>query len=191
MTQDSSEARRIAELYYANRHEEALRRALSLADSGIAPPWLLSLIGAIYFRGRGVKAAPEEGLRWYRRAAEAGDPGALTFLSGFQQDAGRYAEARAMLEDAAAQGYTRARIQLGYMHDQGLGGNRDPRRARAYFEQAASEGYVFAKRLIARQLLRGDDGTVGIVRGALLFVFAVVEGIILIAKDPYSDKAKR
>jgi TPR repeat protein len=193
MNVDSPEtlSRRAADLHRAGRYEEALNLSLSLAESSQAPPWILSMIGTMYFHGRGTKINQEEGLRWYRRAADAGDPGALTFLSSFQQGAGRYAEAKTMLEEAAAQGYTRALIQLGYLYDHGLGVPRDPKRAREYFEQAAGQGYVFAKRFIASQLLRGDDGPLGVPRGVLMFVSALFEGVIILIKDRYSDKAKR
>jgi uncharacterized protein len=100
----------------------------------------------MFLQGRGTDPDHSEALRWYHRAADLGDPGALTFLSGIEQEAGRYSEAKSMLEQAASQGYMRAKIQLGYLWDCGLGGRRDPERARQYFEEAAAQGYVFAKR---------------------------------------------
>lgn len=193
MNAESVEARsrEAADLYRADRHEEALTLCLRVAESGQAPPWILSMLGTMYFCGRGTKANQQEGLRWYRRAADAGDPGALTFLSGLEQDAGRYAEAKAMLDRAASQGYPRALIQLGYMYDRGLGVPRDPKRARECFGEAARQGYVFAKRFISGQLLRGDDGSLGIIRGAVMFASALVEAVMIRIKDPYSDKVRR
>jgi hypothetical protein len=178
-------------LYRADRHEEALAASLSLAASGEAPSWVLSMIGTMYFRGRGTPVDRAEALRWYRRAAAAGDPGALTFLSGFAKDDGRYADAKTMLEEAASQGYGGALLQLGYLYDRGLGVPRDRRRAREYFEQAATKGYVFAKRFIAGQVLRGDEGVLAIPKGVLMFVNAVFEIVRSRLKDPYSDKAQR
>jgi TPR repeat protein len=142
-------------------------------------------------RGHGTGVNREEALRWYGRAAEVGDPGALTFLSGIEQDAGRYARAKDMLEQAASKGYMGAVIQLGYLYDHGLGVQRDPKRAREYFDLAAEQGYVFAKRFIAGQLLRGDDGLLGVPRGALMFVSGLMEGVKLRIRDPHSEKGRR
>jgi len=186
-----SPSQRAANLYHAGRHAEALNLCLSLAESPQVAPWILSLIGTMYFRGRGTKTDQEEGLRWFRRAADTGDPGALTFLSGFEQEAGRYATAKAMLETAASQGYMRAVIQLGYLYDRGLGVPRDSKRAREYFRQAANNGYVFGKRFLAGQLVRGDDGLLGIPRGLLMFLSALAQGVVMILKDRYSEKARR
>lgn len=145
----------------------------------------------MYFLGRGTEVNQEQALVWYRRAADLGDPGALTFLAGIEQEAGRPGDARAMLETAASQGYARALIQLGYMYDRGLGVSRDRQRARQYYEQAAGQGYVFAKRLIAGQLLRGDDGLRAVPRGLLMFLRAIVEVVRVRVRDPYSERIQR
>ena len=96
-----------------------------------------------------------------------------------------------MLDQAASQGYPRALIQLGYMYDHGLGVPRDPKQAREYFTQAARQGYVFAKRFIAGQLLRGDDGLSAVPRGAVMFMSALFEGVMIYIKDRSSDKIRR
>ena len=184
-------ARNARDLYRADRHEEAFALSRSLADSGRAPPWVLSMIGTMYYRGRGTPVNRTEAMRWYTRAAAAGDPGALTFLSGVAKDDGRYADAKTLLEEAAAQGYGRALLQLGYIYDRGLGVPQDRKRARKYFDQAAAKGYVFAKRFIAGQLLRGDDGVLAIAKGMLMFVSSVFEIVRSRVRDPYSDKVHR
>ena len=96
-----------------------------------------------------------------------------------------------MLEGAASQGYGGALLQLGCIYDRGIGVTRDPKRAREYFDQAAAKGYIFAKRFIAGQLLRGDEGVLAIPRGILMFLSAVFEIVRSRLKDPYSDKAQR
>jgi TPR repeat protein len=184
-------SQRAAELYRKGHHEEALTICRSLAESPETPPWILSLIGTMLFHGRGTGIDQDEGLLWYQRAADAGDPGALTFLAGCEQATGRYGAAKALLEEAASQGYLRAVVQLGYLYDRGLGVARDPRRAREYFERAAREGYVFAKRFIAGQLLRGEEGVVGRFKGIAMFITAVVELVRIRTTDRYSEKGIR
>jgi TPR repeat protein len=184
-------ARKARDLYRGDRHEEALALSRSLADTGQAPPWVLSMIGTMYYRGRGTPVDRGEALQWYKRAAAAGDPGALTFLSGVAKDDGRYADARTLLEEAARQGHGRALLQLGYIYDRGLGVPRDRERARDFFDQAAAQGYVFAKRFIAGQLLRGDDGVLAVAKGVIMFVSSVFEIVRSRVRDPYSDKAQR
>ena len=145
----------------------------------------------MYFLGIGTARDRQAGLSWYRRAVAAGDPGALVFLSGFERQSGRYSEAKAMLDKAASQNYPLAFIQLGYLYDHGFGVERDTRRARQYYEEAASQGYVFAKRLIAGQLLRGQDGLIGIPRGLLMLLSAVREYLKIRIRDPHSEKIRR
>jgi TPR repeat protein len=96
-----------------------------------------------------------------------------------------------MLEEAASQGYGGALLQLGHMYDRGLGVPRDQERAREYFEEAANQGYVFAKRFIAGQLLRGDDGILATPKGGPYVLIAVFEVVRSRLKDPYSDKGQR
>jgi TPR repeat protein len=183
-------SRRAADLYRAGRHEEALEICLSLADSSQAPSWILWLIGTMHLLGHGTKLNRKEGLSWYRRAADAGDPRALTFFARHEQTAGRYLAAKALLEEAASQGHLPAVIQLGYLYDRGLGVSRDPKRAREYFEQGASEGYVFAKRFIAGQMLRGEDGLLGIPKGMVMLFKGFVDILHLRIRDPESDKGR-
>jgi TPR repeat protein len=179
---------RAVDLYRADRYAEALEISLSLAQSPEAPPWLLSMIGTMYSSGQGTAPNHQEAMSWFHRAADAGDPGALTYLARFALLNGRYDDARAMLEDAASQGHGRALLTLGYVYDRGLGVPRDRKRARDYFEQAAADGYIFGKRFIAVQLLRGDDGLFAIPKGLVMFVGAAVELVRARLKDHHSDK---
>lgn len=96
-----------------------------------------------------------------------------------------------MLEEAASQGYMRALMQIGYLYDRGLGVSRDRQKARQCFEQAANEGYIFAKRFIAGQLLRGDEGLRGVPQGMLMFLGALIDLIRARIANPYSEKTQR
>ncbi|MEA3412103.1 MAG: tetratricopeptide repeat protein [Pseudomonadota bacterium] len=53
---------------------------------------------------------------------------------------GRYATARALLRDAARDGSERAQIGIGWLHQQGLGGDRDPQEALRWYRRAAESG---------------------------------------------------
>ncbi len=81
--------------------------------TGAAPIVVLLVLDSRHGGGTQLTRSPENPGRFNRRAAGAGDPGALTFLSALEQHAGRYAEARGMLERAVAQDYMRAVVQLG------------------------------------------------------------------------------
>jgi uncharacterized protein len=172
---DDQSSARARHLYDAGQYDDALQLLRALADSASARPWILSLVGTMHLKGQGTRVDQDEAVRWYRRAADMGDPGALTFLAALKRQEGRYGEARAMLDRAIEQDYGQAYIELGYLHDRGLGVERDRRRARDYFEAAARKGLPYGKRLLAQQLLRGDDGVTGVLRGLWIFGIGLVQ----------------
>ncbi len=107
-------------------------------------------IGTLVLRGLGVPADAAEAVRWFRKAADAGDAAggfnlAMRYLDGQGVDPDP-AEARRRLEKVAAIGgqdpETRtvvalARFQLGRLHEEGIGGEKDPVRALHLYEEAS------------------------------------------------------
>jgi TPR repeat protein len=84
----------------------------------------------------------------YKAGAEAGNPGAMTYLAimyatgqGVTRDD---AVARQWFESAAAAGIAVAMRNLGVMHRDGLGGPPDLQQAHQWFEKAAAGGYTNA-----------------------------------------------
>ncbi len=91
----------------------------------------------------------QEALRWYRKAADAGDTKAQNNIgimyvlgNGLEQD---YQEAMRWYRKAADVGDTRAQTNLGYMYEGGYGVEKDYKEAMRWYRRAADAGYADAQ----------------------------------------------
>jgi TPR repeat protein len=122
----------------------------------------MSRLGTMYEEGRGVHQEDGEAVAWYREAARGGDVRAMYKLGvfyekkGFRSQAleqrhGRiapgpasgnqdYRTAAMWYEAAAHYHYDAAKINLGYLYQNGLGVRRDLNAARILLAQAAMSG---------------------------------------------------
>ena len=121
-------------------YDAALKLARPLADAGDARAQ--SLLGLIYYRGRGVKQNDDEAAKWFRLAAGQGDAAAQLNLGnmyaegqGVPQDS---AEAAKWYHRAAEQGYAQAQYNLGLWYANGEGGVQDNISAHMWFNLAAA-----------------------------------------------------
>ncbi len=117
-----------------------------------------------------------DAMRWYGRAAEAGDPQAQFYL-GYIHDRGlrgtnSLAEALAWYRKAAAQGEVRAQFRLGLLFDTDPRLPRDPTGAQRWYEAAAAQGHAEARFNLARLIETRDAA-----RAADLYALAAGAGI--------------
>jgi hypothetical protein len=126
--------------YQKSDYEAALRLARPLAEQG--DDRAQSILGRMYWRGRGVPRDDLEAVRWFRSAAEQGNAAAQLNLgnmyadgSGVPQD---YAEAAKWYRRAADRGDPQAQYNLGLAYAKGEGLQRDNVNAHAWFNIAAS-----------------------------------------------------
>lgn len=124
--------------FYSTAMREAMKRLGRNPKDGPA----MTLVAELYSQGLGVKPSKEEAARWFRLAAESGDPQAMFELGiadmkgdGVEQD--REA-ARTMFKQAAAHDHPGALFYLGLMAMQGSGVAPDFRTASIYFRRAAN-----------------------------------------------------
>jgi TPR repeat protein len=102
----------------------------------------------------------DEVVKWYRLAAEQGEPFAQANLGtmyykgqGVPQDNG---EAAKWYLAAADQGHAQAQAKLGFMHYKGEGVARDHRESAKWYRKAAEQGNVFAQFVLGLMLDSGD-----------------------------------
>ena len=117
-----------------------------------------------------------DAMRWYARAAEAGDPEAQFYL-GYIHDRGlrganSLSKAVGWYRKAAAQGDVRAQFRLGLLHDADPRLPRDAAEAQSWYEAAAAQGHAEARFNLAR-LVETEDA----VRAAGLYGLAAEAGI--------------
>ena len=117
-----------------------------------------------------------DAMRWYGRAAEAGDPQAQFYL-GYIHDralhgANSMSDALSWYRRAAAQGEVRAQFRLGLLFDTDPRLPRDPAQAQTWYEAAAAQGHAEARFNLAR-LIEAEDAA----RAVTLYTLAAEAGI--------------
>jgi TPR repeat protein len=126
--------------YQSGNHATALRLARPLAEAGDARAE--SLLGLIYYRGRGVPKDYGEAVKWFHRAADQGDTAAQFYLGtmfaegeGVPKDA---VEATKWYQRAADRGDPQAQFNLGLAYSNGDGAQPDNVSAYMWFDLAAA-----------------------------------------------------
>ncbi len=133
--------------YFVTAFREAMKRIETDANDGPA----MTLIGELYRDGLGVRTDPAEAARWYRIAADRGDPQgayalALAYLQarGLKEDR---AAGREWLKKAAASNHIGALYNLGLMEAEEKSPNY--KLAADYMRRAADLGSVDAAYALA------------------------------------------
>jgi uncharacterized protein len=126
--------------YQKGDYATALQLSRSLADQGDARAQ--SILGLIYYGGRGVSRNDNEAVRWFRHAADLGDATGNLYLGvmfadgrGVPQD---YAEAAKWYRLAADLGDAQAQYNLGLAYAKGEGVSPDNVSAHMWFNLAAA-----------------------------------------------------
>jgi uncharacterized protein len=125
--------------YEKGDHATALRLARPLAEQGDARAQ--SLLGSIYYSGRGAPRDDLEATKWFNLAADQGDAAAQFRLGlmyaeghGVPQD---HAEAAEWYQRAANERYAQAQYNLGLLYANGEGVAQDNVQAHLWFNLAA------------------------------------------------------
>jgi uncharacterized protein len=126
--------------YDEGDHAAALRLARPFAEQGDVRAQ--SLLGSIYYIGRGVVRDDAEAVKWFRRAADQGDAEAQ-FRVALMYSEGRgvpqnHAEAAEWFRLAAAARHPEALYNLGVLYATGDGVTRDNIRAYMWFNLAVA-----------------------------------------------------
>jgi TPR repeat protein len=126
--------------YQKADYAAALKLAQPLADGGDVRAQ--SLVGLMYYRGRGARADAAEAVKWFRRAADGGDAAAGFYLGvmfaegrGVPQD---YEEAAVWYRRAADLGDAQALYNLGLAFAKGEGVAQDSVNAHMLLNLAAA-----------------------------------------------------
>jgi TPR repeat protein len=126
--------------YMGKNYATALRLARPLAAEGDARAQ--SVLGNLYYRGRGVPQDHNEALKWFRRAADQDDVAAQFYVGlmfhegqGVPQD---HAEAANWFRRAADLGDAHAQYNLGVSYASGMAGKPDNVSAHMWFSLAAA-----------------------------------------------------
>jgi len=131
----------------------------------------------------------DEGIKWYRLAAEQGSDEAQRFMSdmfyyggnGVESD---FKEAAKWYRRVAERGDPNAQYMMGEMYEEGKGVPKDDGEAVRWYELAAEQGNEFAQRKIADMCL-SDKGASTDVPKAVKLYGLVINGSGACAEDAY------
>ena len=171
------------------RYEDAYERYLPLAHDG----WLEAMlrVGWMLRFGQGVAADADACERWYRAAAENGDPLALFYLGDLFWHQDKWSQAFLYMSRAAEQHDPPALYRLGTFHEWGVGTPKDFTKAKELYERAAELGHLFARRQLVGPVLRGQFGAAAIPRGLLEFLRILRDVFREGLRNPGSDLLRK
>ena len=167
----------IADLYNAQRYEEAFALAQQRAEAGdvVANSWL----GLMYERGRGTQPNIPAAEANFRLAAAAGGNYALWRL-GVLIDQGKVddtlEQAVAFFRQCAEQDYANCVVSLAVMHATGRGTPKDSEAALATYLRAAQMGDAGGIRGVGVMLLLGEGVPKDPVEAAAWFLLSAALG---------------
>ena len=143
-------------------HEKASKRRDMMA-SRMTPVQFTEAqynLGKLYANGKGVPRDFPEALKWYSRAAEAGDVN-LQYRLGQRYERGRGtpqddAEALKWYRLAAESGHVLAQIKIRKMYERGDGAPQDDAEALKWHRRAAEMGDAESQSALGRKYEKGD-----------------------------------
>lgn len=137
----------IAKIYYygngcAQNYEEAFKWFLKAANAGqtVVYGWL----GLVYYEGKGCNKNYGEAIKWFKKAAENGDSSCYGYLGSSYYELQDFQEAFKWTSKAVENGDIASNTGLGIMYVNGLGTERNEKKALDCFKKAASIGDAFA-----------------------------------------------
>ena len=134
---------RAASAYDKGDYVKARKLYLKLAEHGNAEE--AHTVAEMYEQGKGGPVDGVQALRWYRVAAEAGDPASQDYLGvayyqGLSGLAQNYPEAFHWIRSAAMQKWQHAQFNLGVLYAEGRGVAQDQVEAQKWFILAGDAG---------------------------------------------------
>ena len=140
--------------------DEALRRADSEREA--TPSAGFIKVAEMYEAGDDLPKSAVEALKWYRKAADAGDAKASVTVAKLLLSAGRsptpeeYAEVRQRCEDAAKQSFSPGAYCMVLIYKRGIGTAKDQVEAQKWMGRAAELGHPQAALELGEAYWRGE-----------------------------------
>jgi len=113
-------------------------------------------VGEMYEKGNDLPKNLDAASAWYRRAAEKGHAQAQVNLALLAMAAKNYGDTRQWCERAAKGGNGGGLFCLGFLDQQGLGVEKNPKSALKWYEQAASHGNNAAMQRLGEMFANGE-----------------------------------
>jgi TPR repeat protein len=173
-------------LYEQNQFEKSFSAYTELSRRGYIGCYIF--LGWMCYEGKGTVRDELIALEWFKKAAGVGSAPGQYYCARLLEKIGKPEESLLCLKTAVSQGYGPALCRMGRMLLVGRNVPIDIRQALKLLGHAASLGNVFAKRELARVLMRDSVSPLQWVAGFLRLLFAVCEGFVIALIDPRSER---
>ena len=144
------------DLLEAGKYDEAAPRFAELAAAGDGSANLH--LGWMAHKGMGCQPDLAKAEQFYLRAYGQGVPEAGYYLGTLYRSMNRARDAVRYLEEAASKGNPSAAYWAYVMYHDGEGVPRDEQKATQLLQRAADLGHIFARRDLAKRMIRGKLG---------------------------------
>lgn len=179
----------IAEEYFNNEeYEEAFHLYKKLAKEGSVDSQVL--LGWMYQNGLGINKDVDKAFSWYESAAKLGSAEGQFYLAKFYARKKDFSVAMDWYFKSAEKHYSPALFRLGWIFDVGRGVKRDKEKALNYYRRAANLGHVFSQKQLAILMIKGQLGFIARIHGLFLLLKSIVQGLLVAASDPHSEKLR-
>lgn len=138
------------------------REAIERAASSLSR-WQISdaygQLAELYEKGTELQQDLPAAGKWYRKAAELGEPAARVKFAQFLVNQGgdqNYREALGFCEEAAKQSYPPASMCVGVLHEKGLGTSPDLSEAAKWYTKSAQLGNALAMQRLSKMYWNGS-----------------------------------
>lgn len=167
----------------------ALGAYLSEAENGSLTA--MTHLGWMYGSGHGVVKNRSEAERWYCKAIDDGAWAARFFLAMMYLDYHENESAIEQLKISAEENFPPAHYRLGLYYLSGVILEQDLCKGEAHIRKAAELGHLFARRMIAGNMMKGRYGYRKIFPGLFAFLRLMINGIGIMSKDRHDMRLLR
>lgn len=186
VSQEELQFDRAQKLYRNGRHAEAFPLYFDLASRGRVG--CQRFVGWMYFVGEGVTQNYENAYKWFANAATRGDQEAMFGLGKTCLMLNRDDEALRWLNTACTGGFLPACFWLGWMREHGRSGRPDFVEAYRHFWHAYRKGHLPSGRGAASMLMKGCEGRLARLRGAVLWAKVAAQIVAEAIRDTKSRR---
>ncbi|MBC8592023.1 SEL1-like repeat protein [Oscillospiraceae bacterium N12] len=141
----------LVELGFLQENEQSYQQAFELFKKAAVQEYPYGMFRVGYYLSEGIlgDAQPEEGAKWYTKAAEAGDSDAMFFLGkcykvgyGIEENPDKALE---WFQKGAEENEPRCITELGLAYENGIGVEENPHKAVEFMKRAADMNYSYAQ----------------------------------------------
>lgn len=175
-----------AKLYREKNFEKAFYAYYELAANGSSSSQ--RFIGWMYFLGEGVAKDKEKSLYWFKKAAAVGDLEAQFGLGRLYSSIGDNQSAIYWYQKSSSEGFLPSTYHVAKMNLEGTIDNADKDKAMNLFGFAAKRGHIRSTKEYATLLINGNQGVLGKLKGAYVYIKLLITVIVLAFKEPNSDR---